>query len=49
MDTKGPISFSSQGTSYSFVIVDAFSHFVVSNPVPHFPLNLLFKHYSIIG
>ena len=32
MDTKGPISPSSQNNSYIFVIIDAFSHFVVTNP-----------------
>ena len=36
MDTKSPISPSSQDNSYIFVIMDAFSHFVVSNPAPHF-------------
>ena len=35
MDTKGPISPSFQGNSYSFVIIDAFSHFVVTNTAPH--------------
>ena len=35
MDTKGPISPSSQNKSYIFVIIDAFSHFVVTNPAPH--------------
>ena len=35
MDTKGPISPSSQNNSYIFVIIDAFSHFVVTNPAPH--------------
>ena len=35
MDTKGPISLSSQNNSYIFVIIDAFSHFVVTNPAPH--------------
>ena len=34
MDTKGPISPSSQNNSYIFVIIDAFSHFVVTNPAP---------------
>ena len=35
MDTKGPISPSSQNNSYIFVIIDAFSHFVVTNPAPN--------------
>ena len=35
MDTKGPISPSSQNNSYIFVIIDAFSHFIVTNPAPH--------------
>ena len=32
MVTKGPISPSSQNNSYIFVIIDAFSNFVVTNP-----------------
>ena len=35
MDTKGPVSPFSQGNSYIFVVIDAFSHFVVTNPAPH--------------
>ena len=35
MDTKGPISPSSQKNPYIFVIIDAFSHFVVTNPAPN--------------
>ena len=35
MDTKGPISPSSHNNSYIFVIIDAFSHFAVTNPAPH--------------
>ena len=35
MDTKGPISPSSHNKSDIFVIVDAFSHFVVTNPAPN--------------
>ena len=34
-DTKGPISPSSEGNSYIMVIVDAFTHYVALNPVPH--------------
>ena len=34
-DTKGPFSPSSEGNSYIMVIVDAFTHYVALNPVPH--------------
>ena len=34
-DPKGPISLSSEGNSYIMVIVDAFTHYVALNPVPH--------------
>ena len=34
-DTKGPVSTSSKGNSYIMVIVDAFTHYVALNPVPH--------------
>ena len=34
-DTKGPISSSSDGNTYIIVIVDAFTHYVALNPVPH--------------
>ena len=34
-DRKGPISPSSEGNSYIMVIVDAFTHYVALNPVPH--------------
>ena len=34
-DTKGPIFPSSEGNSYIMVIVDAFTHYVALNPVPH--------------
>ena len=33
MDTKGPITPPSQNKSYIHVIVDAFSHFVVTVPI----------------
>ena len=36
MYTKGPISPSSNNNSYIFVVIDAFSHFVVTNSAPHF-------------
>ena len=49
MDIKGQISPSSQGNDYIFVILDAFSHFVVITLLLKFPLNMLFEHYSIIG
>ena len=35
MDTKGPISPTSNGNSYIFVIVDAFSYYIVTNPAPN--------------
>ena len=35
MDTKRPIAPSSHGNSYVLVIVDALSHFVVTNPALH--------------
>ena len=34
-DPKGPISPSSEGNSYIMIIVDAFTHYVALNPVPH--------------
>ena len=34
-DTKGPKSPSTEGNSYKMVIVDAFTHYVALNPVPH--------------
>ena len=34
MDTKGPIYPPSKGNSYIYVICDAFSHFVVTQPAP---------------
>ena len=34
-DTRGPISQSSEGNSYIMVTVDAFTHYVELNPVPH--------------
>ena len=39
MDTKGPFSPSSQNKSYTFVIIDAISHFGVTNPAPHLSSN----------
>ena len=35
MDTKGPISLTSNGNSYVFLIIDAFSHFIITNPTPN--------------
>ena len=50
MDTKGPISPSSQNNCYIFVIIDAFSHFVVTNPAPNitskYALQTLLHHGS---
>ena len=34
MDTKGPLSPPSQNNQYVFVIIDAFSHYVVTVPSP---------------
>ena len=48
MDSKGPINPSAQGSSFIFVIIDAFSLFVVSNPAPHIfnlDLNLLIYNH----
>ena len=48
-DTKGPISPSSEGNSYIMVIVDAFTHYVALNPVPHcnayYAYTTLYEHY----
>ena len=40
MDTKGPISTTSNGNSYIFAIIDAFSHFIITNPTS----NIKSKH-----
>ena len=49
VDTKGPISPFSQKNSYIFVIIDAFSHFVVTNPAPHiiskYEIQTLLQHW----
>ena len=48
-DTKGPISLSSEGNSYIMVIVDAFTHYVALNPVPHcnayYAYTTLYEHW----
>ena len=48
MDTEGPISPSSDGNSYVYVIVDAFTHYVVLHPSPKndaaHALTVLFGH-----
>ena len=48
-DTKGPISPSSEGNSYIMVIVDAFTHYVALNPVPHcnayYAYTTLYEHW----
>ena len=48
-DTKGPISPSSEGNSYIMVIVDAFTHYVALNPVPHcnayYAYTRLYEHW----
>ena len=43
MDTKGPVSRRSQGNSCIFEIIDAFSHSVVINPVPHISSKYAFQ------
>ena len=35
MDTKGPIFPTSNDNSNIFVIIDAFSHFIITNPIPN--------------
>ena len=51
MDTKGPISLSSDGNSYVYVIVDAFTHYVVLHPSPKNDatnaLTVLFDHWIV--
>ena len=51
MDTKGPISPSSDGNSYVYVIVNAFSHYVVLYPSPkndaNNALTVLFDHWIV--
>ena len=51
MDTKCPISPSSDGNSYVYVIVDAFSHYVVLHPSPKNDatnaLTVLFDHWIV--
>ena len=48
-DTKGPISPSSEGNSYIMVIVDAFTHYIALNPVPHcnayYAYTTLYEHW----
>ena len=48
-DAKGPISPSSEGNSYIMVIVDAFTHYVALNPVPHcnayYAYTTLYEHW----
>ena len=50
-DTKGPISPSSEGNSYIMVIVDAFTHYVAFNPIPHFnayyAYKTLYEHWTL--
>ena len=49
MDTQVPISSSSQGSSYFFVMIDAFSYFVVTDPAAHFSsknaIQILLHHW----
>ena len=48
-NTKGPISPSSEGNSFIMVIVDAFTHYVALNPVPHcnayYAYTTLYEHW----
>ena len=48
-DRKGPISPTSEGNSYIMVIVDAFTHYVALNPVPHcnayYAYTTLYEHW----
>ena len=48
-DTKGPISPSSEVNSYIMVIVDAFTHYVALNPVPHVTSIMLTQHFMNTG
>ena len=43
MHTEGPISFFAQGNSYTFVFIDAFSHFVVTHLSPHISSKYAFQ------
>ena len=49
MDTKGPISPSSDGNSYVYVIEDAFTHYIVLHSLPKHDatnaLKVLFDHW----
>ena len=45
MDTKGPINPSSDGYSFIHVIVDAFSHFVVTVPIKSNNAKTAVKHF----
>ena len=51
MDTKGPITPSSDGNSYIFVIVDAFAHYVITNPAPKinskYAIQTLLHHWIV--
>ena len=48
-DAKGPLSLSSEGNSFIVVIVDAFTHYVVPNPVTHcsayYAYTTLYEHW----
>ena len=51
LDTKGPISPSSDGNSYVYIFVDAFTHYVVLHSSPKkdatHALNVLFDHWNV--
>ena len=49
MDTEGPINSSSNQNSYIHVIVDAFSHFVVTVPIKQNIAKNAVNFYNTIG
>ena len=50
-DTKGTISPSSEGNSYIMLFVDAFTHYIALNPVPHcnayYAYTTLYEHWIV--
>ena len=51
MKTKGPTTPSSDGSSYIYLIVDTFSHYIVLHPLPRNDavkaLFVLFDHWTV--
>ena len=51
MDTKGPINPTSNGNQYIYVIIDAFSHYIVTVPTPtnnsRNAINALLSHWIV--